>query len=113
MKKTEVYLSGFFAVGVLALYTRFFIINFVMRSTDNWQEVNAHWYDQLVLYFGAFSYVVLWTWMVMDYLRHRPVRWPVAWGFSLIFISQISLLLYFFMIFMPNRIEKAGDQTLT
>jgi hypothetical protein len=61
--------------------------------------------DAVLLVVGCVSFVLFWILMLVHFFRNRDkTKHPVAWGFSLIFVSWIAAFAYYFAIY-----RRAGD----
>lgn len=52
----------------------------------------------------------LWLWirMLVDFFRERPDKYPVAWGFALVFGSLMTAPLYFWFVWRPREKGRLG-----
>jgi hypothetical protein len=103
--KKSIIIGWIFVVGVLIMYVRVMIFgDFHPVHAQSIAQINSiPLADKLIIVYGLGSYVILWFWMLIDFFKARPKQFPVLWGLGLIFLSQVAVLAYFYIIFRGSR----------
>jgi len=56
-----------------------------------------------IIIFGVAGGLGFWIMMLADYFRNQRMNHRVLWGFSLLFLSWLAAIIYYFLYFLPRQ----------
>lgn len=65
--------------------------------------------DRFIFVGGLIGGILFWFLMLSDFFRNVTLRYKIVWGFSLIFLSWLAAIVYYFVCYLPKK-HKVVDQ---
>jgi hypothetical protein len=80
----------------------------VIGYTQNYESLSS--IEKILLITGLFGFIVFWSGMLSHFFLNVTLKHKVVWGFSLLFLSWLSALIYFFMYFINELRESKNER---
>ena len=58
--------------------------------------------SQILIVWGISSPFIMWFWMLGSHFKSKDVKYPVLWGFSLLFLNFVAAVVYFLIVYAPR-----------
>ncbi len=96
MKK--IYFGIFLILGIVLLFSNRSLL--LSPEPVTWSERTI--ISQILIVWGLSGVFIMWFWMLGSHFKWKDVRYPVLWGFLLLFLNLGAALIYFLFVYAPR-----------